>query len=198
VCYCCKTAIATGADGAIYAAWRHVYPGNLRDIAFTSSRDGGRTFAAPLRVSEDKWTLEGCPDDGPAMAVDARGRVHVVWPTLITDDRSGDPTIGIFYATSADGKSFTQRARVPTSGIAHHPQIVLDANGAPVLAWDESAAGARRVVIGAAPSATKAPRTVMDDPGVYPSIATAGPSTVVAWTATRQGGSEIHVRRLPQ
>src|SRR5262245_37701778 len=24
VCYCCKTAIAVGADGAIYTAWRHV------------------------------------------------------------------------------------------------------------------------------------------------------------------------------
>jgi hypothetical protein len=53
VCYCCKTAVATGPDGAVYAAWRHVYPGNLRDIAFTMSRDGGRTFATPERVSSD-------------------------------------------------------------------------------------------------------------------------------------------------
>jgi hypothetical protein len=44
VCYCCKTALAARADGAVFAAWRHVYPGNIRDIAFTSSRDGGRTF----------------------------------------------------------------------------------------------------------------------------------------------------------
>jgi len=35
VCYCCKTALAAGANGTIYAAWRHVYPGNLRDMAFT-------------------------------------------------------------------------------------------------------------------------------------------------------------------
>jgi hypothetical protein len=66
VCYCCKTALATGANGSLYAAWRHVYPGNIRDIAFTVSRDGGRTYAAPARVSEDKWSIEGCPDDGPA------------------------------------------------------------------------------------------------------------------------------------
>src|SRR5205814_624751 len=43
VCYCCKTALAVGPDGAIHAAWRHVYPGNIRDIAFTVSRDGGAT-----------------------------------------------------------------------------------------------------------------------------------------------------------
>src|SRR5262249_9803663 len=71
VCYCCKTALAVGGDGAVYAAWRHVYPGNLRDIAFAASRDGGRTFSAPVRVSEDRWMLEGCPDDGPAIAIDA-------------------------------------------------------------------------------------------------------------------------------
>jgi hypothetical protein len=58
VCYCCKTAIAAGADGSIYAAWRHVYPGNVRDVAFTMSRDGGRTFAAPARVSDDRWVLD--------------------------------------------------------------------------------------------------------------------------------------------
>ena len=46
VCYCCKTAIAFGANHEIYLAWRHVYPGNFRDMAFTLSRDGGRSFAA--------------------------------------------------------------------------------------------------------------------------------------------------------
>ena len=65
VCYCCKTTVAAGPDGSIYAAWRHVYPGNIRDIAFTASRDGGRTFAAPLRVSDDQWALDGCPENGP-------------------------------------------------------------------------------------------------------------------------------------
>ena len=45
VCYCCKTSVATGRDGSIVASWRHVYPGNIRDIAFTKSTDGGRTFA---------------------------------------------------------------------------------------------------------------------------------------------------------
>ena len=44
VCYCCKTAIATDSDGGVYAAWRHVYEGNVRDIAFTKSSDGGRSF----------------------------------------------------------------------------------------------------------------------------------------------------------
>jgi len=36
VCYCCKTSVVAGPDRAFYAVWRHVYPGNIRDIAFTS------------------------------------------------------------------------------------------------------------------------------------------------------------------
>ena len=147
VCYCCKTALVSAGD-AVYAAWRHVYPGNLRDMAFTMSRDGGRTFAPPVRVSEDKWALEGCPDDGPAMAVDAQSRIHIVWPTLITEataetaetaeknktslrsQRSprldvAEPNIALFYAMSTDGKQFTARERIPTEGMPHHPRIAV-------------------------------------------------------------------------
>src|ERR1700710_3157521 len=93
VCYCCKTSLVTGDDGSLYAAWRHVYPGNIRDIAFTVSRDSGRTFADPVRVSDDRWVLDGCPENGPAMAIDGRNRVHIVWPTLVSGSTAGgEPT----------------------------------------------------------------------------------------------------------
>ena len=94
VCYCCKTAIATDTSGGVYAAWRHVYEGNVRDIAFTKSSDGGRTFAPPVRVSDDNWVLDGCPENGPSMIVDADARVHVVWPTLVPGPTStSEPTL---------------------------------------------------------------------------------------------------------
>jgi hypothetical protein len=197
VCYCCKTAIATGSDGAIYTAWRHVYPGNIRDIAFALSRDGGRTFAPPVRVSEDKWVLEGCPDDGPAMSVAANGRIHIVWPTLVKD---GDAdTIALFYATSADGRSFTPRQRVPSEGLPHHPQIALGADGAPTLAWDESAAGGRRAALArVANDGSGRPRftrIVIGERAVYPVIAATTDATVVAWTASGAGSSTIQVER---
>jgi hypothetical protein len=78
VCGCCKTAIATGDDGSIYVAFRNIYPGSLRDISSTMSRDTGRTFSPAVGISEDHWMLEGCPDDGPTMAIDHDGVVHVV------------------------------------------------------------------------------------------------------------------------
>jgi len=200
VCYCCKTALATTPDGAIYAAWRHVYPGNLRDIAFTVSRDGGRTFADPIRVSEDKWALDGCPDDGPAMAVDARKRVHIVWPTLATDAK-GAPAIGLFYARSDDGRTFTPRERVPTAGIAHHPQIAVDGGGAVALAWDELAEGGRRVMFARGipgKGALQFRREPAADlpAGVYPSLSATNRGLLEAWTAGAGTDSTIQVRRV--
>ncbi len=199
VCYCCKTALATAADGAVFAAWRHVYPGNIRDIAFTSSRDGGKTFAPPLRVSEDKWVLEGCPDDGPAMAVDARNRVHIVWPTLIGEG-SADPTIALFYAMSADGARFTPRKRIPTEGMPHHPQIAIGADGSLTVAWDEGANGKRRAAMARttvdAAAGSALTRSVIGEAAVYPVVAATSDAAIVAWTSGASTNSTIQVTRV--
>jgi hypothetical protein len=196
VCYCCKTALAA-ADGMLAAAWRHVYPGNIRDIAFTLSRDGGRTFAPPLRVSDDKWVLEGCPDDGPALAIDRARRVHVVWPTLITENNA--ETIALFYATSDDGKRFTPRERIPAQGMPHHPQIAIGFDGAPIVAWDESAQGSRRAaaarVTGGAGGRHDFAREVLGDVALYPVIAAVRDGVVAAWTSGKSPDSVIRVTR---
>jgi hypothetical protein len=200
VCYCCKTALAA-RNNRLYAAWRHVYPGNLRDIAFTTSMDDGRTFAAPVRVSRDGWEIEGCPDDGPAIAVDDTGAVRLVWPTVIPGSA---PQGAIFYASSTDGQKFTARVHVPTLGSLKpsHPVVALDAAGRIVVAWDELVNG-RRVVAarlgtpGAGGAMTFGPHEIVNQQGhgVYPAVTTTGDATIVAWTA---GGSDsvINVRRI--
>jgi hypothetical protein len=203
VCYCCKTALATGTDGSLFAAWRHVYPGNIRDIAFTVSRDGGRTFAAPLRVSDDRWVLDGCPENGPAMAVDGRNRLHIVWPTLVNGSTPGsEPTLALFYAVSSDGRQFTPRERIPTEGLPRHPQIAIDASGSVVTAWDEQVKGTRRVVIGRAIVNGREParftREILGAAGaVYPTVAAVADGVTVAWTNGPPEGSVIRVERLP-
>jgi hypothetical protein len=187
VCYCCKTAIATGMQNDIYLAWRHVYPQNVRDMAFAESHDGGRTFSAPLRVSEDKWQIEGCPEDGPALAVDARRQIHVVWPTLVNDSPGSQRSIGIFYASNT-GRGFGPRQRVPTEGVPHHPQMAL-ARDSIYLAWDELKNGRRQVVVAHRPLSAGADakwaREVIsgDVPGSYPSIVATGTGVAIAWTS---------------
>lgn len=96
-CPCCRTALATGPDGAIYLAWRQVFDGGIRDIVLARSDDGGATFGPPVRVHEDGWVFDGCPHAGPSLGVGPDGVVHVAWYT----GREGDA--GLFYTASRDG-----------------------------------------------------------------------------------------------
>jgi hypothetical protein len=202
VCYCCKTALAVSGD-AVYAAWRHVYPSGERDIAFTMSTNGGRTFAAPVRVSDDRWKLDGCPDNGPAMAIDASRRAHVVWPTTAEGKNATAKdamALSIYYAVSRDGKSFTPRTRVPTRGPASHPQIVMLPNGASLVAWDEIVDGTRRLgltraTVSAAGAVSFTP-VAAPDAGAgqwYPALAASSTGAVITWVRQLEKGSTVAV-----
>ncbi len=189
VCYCCKTALTVGRDGALYAAWRHVYPGNFRDIAFTVSRDGGRSFAPPVRVSEDAWAIAGCPDDGPAIAEDARGTIHLVWPTVVGGP---NPEGALFYASTRDGRTFTRRTRIPTLGSPKpsHPQVVVDRAGRIVVAWDElvngqRAAAARELKVMSDRTVTFGDVVTLapDGRATYPVLASTSKGILAVWTS---------------
>lgn len=206
VCYCCKTALATGPDGAIYAAWRHVYPGNIRDIAFTVSRDAGKTFSSPTRVSLDNWQLAGCPDDGPAMAVGSDGTVHLVWPTVVREDIDGTQRTrgAVFYASTRDGRQFSSRIEVPTLGSLKpsHPQIASDEAGGFVVGWDEVRDAVRRAYVrtlrfNSARHPQFGDAIALDEQGsAYPVVASTTRGVFVAWTQGVGQASEIRVKRL--
>lgn len=203
VCYCCKTAVATGQDGSIYAAWRHVYPGNVRDIALTLSRDSGRTFETPIRVSDDRWVLDGCPENGPALAIDPHNAVHILWPTLVSGPSAGDePELALFYSTSRNGRQFTPRYRIPTEGTPRHPQIAVTPDGSLAMAWDEQLNGTRRVVVaGAVANANGGPRFIRvplgnSERGEYPVVAGVDDGFAAAWTAGVPPQTVIRVQRF--
>ncbi len=198
VCYCCKTSLIATGDGSVYGVWRHVYPGDLRDMALTVSRDGGNTFGAPVRVSEDHWEFDGCPDNGPSLAVDASRRVHVAWPTPA--DAKNPNMMALFYAMSRDGKSFAPRVRIPTDGPAGHVQIVTDDKGSLLLAWEEMANGGRTVKLarGTPDVAGKVDFRLLGTPivGKYPSIALTPAGAIVAYTQPQGGSNVIVVSRI--
>jgi hypothetical protein len=203
VCYCCKTAVTAGPDGVIYAAWRHVYPGNLRDIAFTASRDGGRTFATPARISSDGWILDGCPENGPALAVGADNVVHALWPTLVAGATAdSEPMLALFHATVRNGGKFSPRERIVSEGTPRHPQLAATPAGV-VAAWDEqTAGGSRRVVLAHIGGSGSAPPRVSRDivsggaRAQTPAIAGTPDAVVIAWV---EGIDEsvIRVERRP-
>jgi hypothetical protein len=199
VCYCCKTALAAAGEGRLYAAWRAVYSGSIRDIAATTSVDDGRTFADPSRVSHDNWQIAGCPDDGPALAVDTAETVHVVWPTLLD---GAEPAAALFYATSDNGRTYSARVRVPTLGGSKptHPQIAITLDGRTMLAWDEvPAGGVRTAAISVVTTSGGQPRVGKPvplndgEPASYPVLATTDGGVLAAWTSGPVASSTIAI-----
>lgn len=204
VCFCCKTTVVVDARGAVYAAWRHIFPGSMRDIAFARSSDGGRHFDPPVRVSEDKWELNGCPEDGPTMAVDRAGVIHIAWATVVQD---GEGQKALFYATSRDGKTFSPRTRLPVTDGATpgHPQLTLTNDGGAAIVWDELVAGVRGVSL-ARVSRTAAfgkPQKLNgDESASNPVIVRVGRDLLIAWTSRSPSAklaaepSMIRLRRI--
>ncbi|MFN8575017.1 MAG: sialidase family protein [Gemmatimonadaceae bacterium] len=199
VCYCCKTSmVATGSS--VMAVWRHVFPGSERDIAFAVSRDDGQTFSPPLRVSADHWQFDGCPENGPAIAVDRQQHAHVAWFTPIGS--ADEQQLALFYAESKDGRAFSPRVRVPTRGSAGHVQMTVAPDGAILLAWDEREDGRQQVALARgrldsrSQSPTFQPLSVTGGLGAHPVLATTATGTVMAWVRKDEQGSTIAVARV--
>jgi hypothetical protein len=203
VCFCCKTAILgpgatdAGARG-IVLAWRHIFPNSERDIALTTIDASTGHLGRMTRVSDDRWQLQACPDDGPAIAASSgSGTIHVVWPTLAeAADAAAAPQKAIYHARTTDGRTFTPRRRLdrPGSGAAH-PVVAALPSGSALALWDELAGGARRVV--AQPIREPAEPSVLG-PGTYPAVAALDDAFVVAWTAGSGDAAVVRVQRVGQ
>lgn len=199
VCYCCKTSLVSAGD-LLVASWRHVYPGNERDIAFSLSRDGGRNFSLPVRVSDDHWQFDGCPENGPAVALDRARRAHVFWLTPL-DGKEGAPLV-LYHAVSSAGRAFSPRARIATEGVPGHVQATVAPDGSLVTAWDEITDRGRRIIFarGVPNVAGEAKFTAIPAPDIgeahHPVVATASSGVVAAWVRRGEQGNSIGVGRV--
>ncbi|HYA37883.1 MAG TPA: sialidase family protein [Candidatus Methylomirabilis sp.] len=135
-----RPTIAFGTSGEIYVSWtqslEQAYAGHIR---FSLSRDGGRTFSAPITVNDNRDPIS---HRFQAMTVDPRGILHLVW--LDRRDQSvakarGETYAGIavYQAVSRDGgTSFSINEK-----IADHSceccriALALDTDGTPVIFW---------------------------------------------------------------
>ena len=183
VCECCRVALASSADGRLYAAWRKLLPGGIRDIVVASSADQGRHWSVPIVAHADGWQVEQCPDAGPSMLAEDSGRLHLAWWT-------GKPgAAGVSYASSPDGgKSWGAAVplKIGAASRASHAQIARGADGTLYVAWDDGVAKDPQILLAVShdggrhfgvPQVLSEPDTV---PG-YPSIAVSAHAVTVAW-----------------
>jgi len=199
VCFCCKTAVAILPGGRVLAAWRNIFPGSIRDIAVALSNDGGEHYGELARVSEDKWEIAGCPEDGPAVAV-ADAVVHIIWPTVVNEPQ---PHKAVFYSTSADGRTFSPRVRLsrPDQEEAAHPQIAIGKSGTVAVVWDEPGKTFRQGVVrilGTGGQARSGRNLNSAVSASHPVIAPISDGFLVAWTSGEGTDSAIVVDRVAE
>lgn len=96
-CVCCRIAMALDNNQLPVIAWRDIYGSDaksqLRDhslLTFVSAEKP----ADKIRLSYEKWNINGCPHHGPALDVDANNVVHSTW----FNDTDGEHVL--FYANS--------------------------------------------------------------------------------------------------
>jgi hypothetical protein len=131
VCPCCRPAIAFGANGEVFAAWRNVDAGDVRDVTLAVSSDNGASFGKPVLMANDNWKISGCPHTGPQLVVKGK-RLYTAWHS------EGDgANAGVRLAWSDDnGKTFSKP--VIASGDVNdtnHPSLSLSEDGRLLLAF---------------------------------------------------------------
>jgi hypothetical protein len=207
-----KWAPALAADGeTIFAAWADFRNYNW-DIFSARSDDGGATWNANVQV-DDFPDLERI-DERPALAVERRGPLHVVW----TDLRAREPDTNVFHARSDDrGVTFGPNAQVDDSKVGFdpdvdrptnqwHPSLALD-HGKLFVAWQDDRLGNDDVFFTTSfdGGATFAPAERVDDTGAgtseqsRPSLALARRGArrlcYVVWEDDRDGTSAVYLAR---
>jgi hypothetical protein len=143
-CVCCRVDAATGPKDTVALVWRKVFPGDIRDMVLSLSRDDGRSFAPPALVRADRWRISACPHRGGTVGIDGRGRVYTTWYTEGTQVRPD-----LLFATSDDGRRFSlpRRLHASATSIPDHARMAVDASGRAAIVWQDSTAVRGRVLL---------------------------------------------------
>jgi hypothetical protein len=105
ICPCCPTASAVAADGTVYVTYRNLLAGH-RDMFVAKWTDKGLESTSP--VVEPTWQFDGCPHDGPSLAV-VGDTLHIVW----MDGRTGEQRV--YYGTAATADKASDEPAATTS-----------------------------------------------------------------------------------
>lgn len=174
---CCRTNIQIDSTGRLFLSYRTVPPAGhmYRDILVACSDDAGRTFKT-ARISADGWDVNACPVTGPALCLDTRDRVVVLWFT--GDERAP----GLYFTTSLDrGESYAPRKRLdPEQKLGKHAQAVALADGRVLVAWDDAAEGVTSILGSLNLSKGTFVRTLTDENVAYPTLAINGKLALMA------------------
>ncbi len=131
--------LAVDADGTVHVTWtQNLGQPMTGHIRYARSSDGGRSFAQPITLNEDRQVISHRFD---ALASDGQGRVAVVWLDARgrsgrTGKKSPQTDVGVYAALSQDGgASFAPDRRVVEHSCQCCRTGVTWARNGPVAFW---------------------------------------------------------------
>ena len=117
---------AIGPDGKIYVVWTDFPsassctndgsgrpPCEDANVRMAVSTNGGFTWSAPAKVSDERGSAGTTDQFFPWVAVDAGGRAHVIWQDKRLD--AANQNFDTFYTSTNDGSSFARNVRVSSA-----------------------------------------------------------------------------------
>jgi len=119
-CSCCQTDMARWADQTL-VAYRDRTDDEIRDISI--AHRSAMRWGAPKKIHNDGWKIEGCPVNGPAIAVGTKNAV-VFWPTFVNDQ------MVLRYVVAESPKAFGSGSRMYQLKLAAVPSGRVD-----TVAW---------------------------------------------------------------
>ncbi|MGB0383472.1 MAG: exo-alpha-sialidase, partial [Ardenticatenaceae bacterium] len=187
--------LAVHANGTFYATWHENRSSNGDyDIYFARSTDGGLSWSANVKVSDDTGTAN---QQEPNITVGANGNLYIAWQ----DDRNGNPDI--YFATSTDGGT-TWSANVKVNDDAdtaqYDPSVAVDANGTVYATWEDNRNADQDIYFATSTDngqSWSADVKINDDAGgtwqYNPSMAVSPNNTLyVSWADNRNGNQDVY------
>jgi len=206
ICDCCSTDAAVTAAGPV-VVYRDRSKEEIRDISLVRrTREG---WASPEPVSADGWRIEGCPVNGPEIAVDGE-RATVAWFTA-----GGDrPTVRLAFSVDS-AATFAPPLLVAGDDSMGRVDVVLDDDGSAWVSWlslaEDPSGDASEGKAGGAGARVRLRRFGPEGPlgedqtvavtaagrssGV-PRLERLGDVLYLAWVEVREGSSRIRLRRF--
>jgi len=179
VCECCQTSAALSTEGVV-AVYRDRSADEVRDIY--SVRQASGAWGKPQAVHADRWEINGCPVNGPAVAASGRN-VAVAWFTGV----GNKPTVKIAFSSDA-GATFTVPITVDEGETQGRIDLLLLPDNSALVCWLSGNADGGAIKVGrvasdgsVGPPAVIAQTDISRSSG-FPRMALLGNEVHFAWT----------------
>jgi hypothetical protein len=178
VCDCCQTGAVRVGDSRL-VVYRDRGDDEVRDISAVLG-EGGR-WAAPETPGADRWTIPGCPVNGPSVAADGRD-VALAWYGA-----PGDKPHVKLRRSADGGRTWGETTRIDEGRPLGRVDVVA-LPGAVLVSWLERRTSGTEILVRRVP-ATGPPgppvtvaRTSEARASGFPRLERAGDAILMAWT----------------